>query len=580
MQLTKRTFGFIALAGLAGLLLGYLIFGSVARDSGAAEVHEHVAGEEGELWTCSMHPQILQPEPGSCPICGMDLIPVEKEGGALAPGQFRLSANALALADVRTVRVGAGSEAPAALTLSGTVEANEKTIATQSAYFAGRVERLSVNFEGESVNRGQRLATLYAPELVAAQQELLTAVSLKESRPALYQAVRKKLELWKLSEAQIREIEQSGQVREYFPITSDVTGTVTEISTAAGDYVQKGAPLFRIADLRTVWIVFDAYEDQLPFLQEGQLIRVRAKALPGKELEARIGFIDPLLNTGTRTVAVRAEVDNRDGALKPGMFVSGTLDASNPGNSDEALLIPQSAVLWTGERSVVYVKPDPAQPVFEMRQVSLGRQSEAGYEVISGLRAGDEIVAQGAFTVDAAAQLQGAKSMMNPAGGPTSTGHEGHGAMPEMQGSEPQTLSEQGRQAVTASLAGYLQVKDALVASDAAATREAAQKSANSLATYSGSDHAIHMLRDAAAEMASASTLEALRAGFKNWSTLLIDLGAPKGYGNTLYVQFCPMADGYNGASWISRQEEIRNPYFGDAMLTCGEVTQTWSALP
>ena len=580
MQMTNRTYGFIALAGLAGLLLGYLIFGGAARDTSAANAHEHVEGEGTELWTCSMHPQILQPEPGSCPICGMDLIPVEQGGGELPSGQFRLTPNALALANIRTVKVGAGTGAPAALTLSGTVKANEKTIATQSAYFAGRVERLSVNFEGESVNRGQRLATLYAPELVAAQQELLTAVSLKESRPELYQAVRKKLELWKLSEAQIRDIEQSGQVKEYYPITSDVSGTVTEISTATGDYVQKGAPLFRIADLRSVWVVFDAYEDQLPFLKEGQRIRIRAKALPGNEMEARINFIDPLLNTGTRTVAVRAEVDNRDGALKPGMFVSGTLDAATAAAADETLLIPQSAVLWTGERSVVYVKPDASQPVFEMRQVTLGRQSEAGYELLSGLSPGEEIVAQGAFTVDAAAQLQGAKSMMNPAGGPSSTGHEGHGAMQGMAPSGPQALSEQAQQAVTKSLAGYLQVKDALVASDQAATRKAAEETSAILAAYTGSEHAIHNLRDAAAAMASATSLESLRAGFRTWSELLIGLGAPHGYGSTLYVQFCPMADGNKGATWISRQQEIRNPYFGDSMLTCGEVTQIWAALP
>ncbi len=169
----KKSYLWIGLALTAGLLLGYFIFSGPANGSRATGEHNHTQADADQMWTCSMHPQILQPEPGSCPICGMDLIPADSGADGLAPGQLRLTENALALADVQTIRLGDAESGDRVLTLSGTIEANEKKIATQSAYFDGRIETLSINYEGEPVRKGQRLATLYAPDLVAAQQELL-----------------------------------------------------------------------------------------------------------------------------------------------------------------------------------------------------------------------------------------------------------------------------------------------------------------------------------------------------------------------------------------------------------------------
>ena len=419
---------YIALAVLVGLLAGYLIFGNDSETKKAGE-HDHM--EEmatGQMWTCSMDPQVMQSEPGSCPICGMDLIPVEAGEDGLTLSQFKMTKNAMALANIQTTKVGSGISGDNTLKLSGKIAANEKAIATQAFYFDGRIEKLFVNFEGEEVRIGQQLATIYSPELVSAQQELITASSLKKSQPKLYQAVRNKLKLWKLSEKQIQQIESSGQVRENFPVNANVSGTISEIMAEAGDYVKKGSPLFKITNLGTVWAVFDAYENQVSLLKEGQNIEIVSKSYPNKIFNAKISFINPVLNSSRRTVEVRAILNNPSGQLKPGMFVAGSLGLASK-IKDDTIVIPESAVLWTGERSVVYVKIDPSNPTFEIREITVGDAVNGQYNVLSGLENGDEIVTNGTFTVDAAAQLKGKKSMMNDQGGKTMTGHEGHEGM-------------------------------------------------------------------------------------------------------------------------------------------------------
>jgi Cu(I)/Ag(I) efflux system membrane fusion protein len=209
-----------------GLLLGWILFGGSSKEE---TDHNHDAvTETNQMWTCSMHPQIMQPEAGDCPICGMDLIPSEAGADGLAADEFKLSENAMALANIQTTVVGKGNAEGNTIKLSGKIAENEEANAVQVSYFSGRIERLNVSFTGEEVRIGQLLATIYSPELYAAQQELITAASLKESQPALYKAVRNKLKLWKLSENQINQIEETGKVKENFPVYATVSGTVTE----------------------------------------------------------------------------------------------------------------------------------------------------------------------------------------------------------------------------------------------------------------------------------------------------------------------------------------------------------------
>ncbi|WP_437398256.1 efflux RND transporter periplasmic adaptor subunit [Flagellimonas lutimaris] len=572
----KENIIYIGIAVAVGLLVGYFLFGSGPDTTNGAE-HDHSTEiASGEMWTCSMHPQIMQPESGSCPICGMDLILAESSGEGLMANQIKMTENAMVLAGVETVMVGSGATGKNQVRVSGKVAVNQKSDAVQSAYFDGRIENIFINFEGEEVRKGQKLATIYAPALVSAQQELLTAASLKESQPQLYKAVRNKLKLWKLSEAQIDQIESSGQVLEYFPVYSNVRGVVSEIMVEEGDYIKTGSPLVKVANLNSVWALFDAYENQLSLFEEGQTLNVTTKSYPNEAFPAKVSFVAPVLNKNTRTLEVRAELDNKNGLLKPGMFVQAEVEVSN--TEDGSLTIPESAVLWTGRRSLVYVQPNRDNAIFEMREVELGNLMNGSYAVNSGLQSGDLVVAKGTFTVDAAAQLQGKKSMMNQEGGTMQMGHEGHS---EMGGTMKMEFSPEAQSEFNDLLNIYLDLKDALVASDQTKTQTLAQKGAGIAATITGlqmddmGKRHMSKLAIQLKEMGSKGDLENQREDFVMLSQNMIQIGQQMNELETkLYVQHCPMANNDKGADWLSLEEEIRNPYYGDAMLTCGSVLE------
>lgn len=407
---------YICTATLVGLLFGWLIFGgnpTKNNETDLTKIHDHAQESTEKMWTCSMHPQIMQSEPGDCPLCGMDLTPVISGGEGLAANEVKMTKNAMALANIQTSIVeNLVIDDAHMISLSGKIKINEEENAIQASYFDGRIERLNINFKGQKVKKGQLLATIYSPNLVAAQQELISAAALKTSQSELYEAVRNKLKLWKLSQKQINSIEASGKVRENFPVFATVDGTVSEKLVAEGDYIKQGQPIVKVSNLNSVWADFDAYENQISEFKKGQKIRVITNAYPNKVFDAMVLFIDPVLNTQTRTVVVRANLKNKEGLFKPGMFVTGKIK-SNSSVTNAKLRIPASAVLWTGERSVVYIKTHPDEPIFEMQEITLGDRHGEFYMVVSGLQAGDEIVTNGTFTVDAAAQLQGKKSMMN-----------------------------------------------------------------------------------------------------------------------------------------------------------------------
>ena len=409
-----------------GLLLGGLLFGNFSTNE-KDHAHDEVSAESHQ-WTCSMHPQIMQPESGSCPICGMDLIPAETSADGLTADQFKLTKNAMALANIQTTIVGSGKTEDGKIKLSGKIIQNEEANAVQTAHFSGRIEKLYISSVGEKINRGQLLARIYSPELFAAQQELITASSLKESQPALYNAVRNKLKLWKLSNKQINSIEASKNPISNFPIYANVSGIVSMKMVEEGNHVMEGAPLLKITNLNTVWANFDVYENQISLFKKGQDIQIVSNAYADKTFSSKVSFIDPVLNSKTRTVKLRAVLNNKNNMFKPGMFIEGTVKGIQT-SSKKSIIIPATSVLWTGERSIVYVKASKDQPVFEMREITLGKQIATSYQVVNGLNDGDEIVTNGTFTIDAAAQLQGKKSMMNVEGKKTMTGHEGHSEM-------------------------------------------------------------------------------------------------------------------------------------------------------
>jgi Cu(I)/Ag(I) efflux system membrane fusion protein len=565
MKANKNIILIIVACLFFGGLLGWMIRG----DGGQTKNIEDNLVDEETIWVSPMHPHIRQNEPGNCPICGMELVPLSQfqASGGTDPFVMEMTAEAVALSNIMTTKVTTGA-ASGRLQLSGKIQPDEQRIKTIAANYSGRIDQLFVSFTGQDVKKGQKLATIYSPDLVNAQKELLETAKIKDRQPALYQAAKQKLSLWKISAEQIEAIESSGQVSSQFDVFADVSGIVTGRNVSVGDFVNQGSVLFEVVDLSKVWVLLDAYESDLALLKKGNELKFQVSSYPGKEFSGKITYIDPMLNPETRTVAVRAEALNAGLLLKPEMFVSANI--STTAASESGLLVPKSAVLWTGPRSVVYVQVGNKEaPAFEMREVTLGNRSGESFIILEGLDEGDELVTNGVFAVDAAAQLSGNYSMM---------------LRPEV---KRISVSKEFTEQLTAFLKSYFSIKDALVKSDAKASASLVPIAKTSLSKIdmgllSRDDHEVWMdllkpIQQSLDKIQSPSDVEEQRKYFETLSDNLIE--AVEYFGvtdNTIYRQYCPMAFRDKGAYWLSSEKEIRNPYFGDKMLTCGEVKETY----
>ncbi len=431
--------------------------------SQAADEHGHI---EGTKWTCGMHPMIITDEPGDCPICGMaltplkegtdgvgtapagerkvkfwqapmdptyisdqpgkspmgmDLIPVyedEATGGAL----ISIDPSTIQNMGVRTAAVVRGSLSRTIRTV-GLVSYEEPKQYVVNAKITGWVEKLYVAETGQQVKKGQQLLEIYSPELVTAQQELLLARdnynSLKNSSVAqiaasaerLLEASRKRLQLWDVSKRQIEQLEKTGQVRKTMTLYAPYDGIVTNKMVSEGMYVKPGMSLLNLADLSKVWVLADIYEYQLPWVKVGQPVRVELPYVKGRSLNAHVSYLYPFVEAKTRTVKARIEFDNADFELRPDMYVTVYLTGEQ---QDNALLIPQEAVLHSGEKQTVFV----AQPGgrFEPRLVKTGLQGDNDrVEILQGLFEGEQVVISAQFMLDSESKLREAiQKMMNP----------------------------------------------------------------------------------------------------------------------------------------------------------------------
>ena len=553
---------------IAGILIGWLFFSSSNEMK-----HEHLAKENvAEWWTCSMHPQIKQTDKGDCPICGMDLIPMSNSSDNDNEAQIEMSEAAMKLANIQTSIVEY-SEAEKEIFLQGKVKIDERRVSTQAIHFSGRIEKLYVAFEGEQVTKGQRLATIYSPQLVTAQKELFEAIKSKESYPQLLDAARNKLRLWKLTDKQIADFEKNGKIKENFDITADVSGYVLSKKITTGDYVKAGGVLFEIVDLNRLWVVFDAYEKDLPFIKKNDVIDFTVSSMSSKTFTGKVAYIDPVLNPQKRSTAIRTEVSNIENLLKPEMFVNGKLIASLT-HRHNALVVPKSAIMWTGKRSIVYVKvPETDVPVFEMREVELGEALGAFYIISKGLNENEEIVTNGTFTVDAAAQLNNKYSMMNPPIDKLKID------VSDFKGQVSKKIISQLEKALNS----YLIMKESLIAADATSVKNEAGallENINAINTkllkgeaYNFGKEKIEIIKKNTDSMSKANNIDTQRKKFKPLSEAMIQLVQSFGLqNNKVYIQFCPMADNDKGGYWLSSENEVLNPYFGDMMLRCGEV--------
>ncbi len=591
ISITGQNQNKLILIGLLGAILigvgiGYMLFHSSPQNTTptleASHIHPAGSGATESIWTCSMHPQIRQPEPGDCPICGMDLIPAN-ENTSSNPAVLEMTPSAAKLAQIETTVIGASSVTGKKLSLSGKIQVDERLAASQVVHIPGRIEKLYVTFTGEAIQRGQKLATLYSPELVTAQRELLEALKLKATNPNLVEAAKKKLEFWKISPGQISEIEKSGKIQETFVIVADASGIVTKRRVAVGDYMKQGDVMFEIMNLNRVWVLFDAYEEDLAYIKIGDKIHFTTPAIPNQEFETKITFIDPVINPATRVASLRGEVSNGKMLLKPEMFVRGMLHSRVEASTE--LRVPASAVLWTGKRSVIYVKvPEMAIPSYRYQEVTLGEREGDSYIVEKGLTDGDEVVTQGSFTIDAAAQLNNQQSMMNRQVTIKGTSSP---EVPDYLDATPSAFKVQLQSLVEA----YLPLKDALVGTDAVTAAQTVntflQKlSEVDMSLLKGDVHVYWMEQHQAlsahgSSISSASEVVDQREQFRFLTIALIQSIQALGISSdTLYIQHCPMANENKGADWISTESAILNPYFGDEMLTCGKVTDTLFGIP
>ncbi len=605
------------------LALG-LIAGRLSQPKHDHSAHAHAKGESAAAdYTCSMHPQIRQPNSGKCPICAMDLIPAERgDGNESGPREVTLSEHAKALAKIQTTAVERRYP-DAKIRLLGRIVPDETLNRTLSARFPARIERLYINYTGVGIKAGDHLARIYSPELLTAQAELLGAIAFKDDRAE--SNARDKLLLWGLTEQHINAIIANGKPTDTMDIDAPIGGIVMEKMVNEGDYLETGMPLFMISDLAKVWVVFDAYEMDKVWLRFGQKVTFTVEALPGQSFEGKIAFVPPVLDSQTRTFKVRVNVDNKDQRLRPGMFVTGEVHArlsaggvamdsdlqgkwispmhpeivkDEPGTCDVCgmalvpaselgyipdaegeppVVVPATAVLKTGKRAIAYVElPNREKPTYEGREIVLGPRAGNAYIVVEGLAEGERVVTNGAFKIDSTLQLQAKPSMMSA---PAAEQKRIEGATPEQ------------REGVVAMLALYYPIWSALSADNLEEAKAKAQQMGSEIAalhSLPGSGEAaayfhktLGRLEKTLAQLANSEGMGQARKTFETLSIALIDsvrvLGVPEG--TKVHLAYCPMAFEGRRADWLQPNEDLLNPYFGAEMLTCGAFDELEPAM-
>jgi Cu(I)/Ag(I) efflux system membrane fusion protein len=337
-----------------------------------------------------------------------------------------------------TLATAVGGRVRGEIRTTGNVTFDETRLSTITPKFGGFVERLYVDFTGQAVRRGQPLLEIYSPELVSAQEELLAAARLErqlaqsaapgvaERSGGLVEAARRRLLLWDISPAQIQQIERTGQVRRTLTLHAPFTGFVVEKNVQQGQSVQPGEALYRLADLTQVWVEADVYEQDLRFVRLGEPVSVEIAAYPGERLTGRVSYLYPEVRQDTRTARVRIPLANPGGRIKPGMFATVLLDAPE---AERAVLVPRDAVMRTGTRDIVFVEQGPG--AYELREVRVGSEVNGDVQILSGLLAGERVVARANFLLDAESRLM--ETMMGQPGMPGMEMNPGDTSMPGMQ---------------------------------------------------------------------------------------------------------------------------------------------------
>jgi Cu(I)/Ag(I) efflux system membrane fusion protein len=608
----------------------------------SSNLAEHSAAEHTEeapvdaVWTCVMHLHIKKSEPGNCPVCGMELVQLDESSDGAGDRQLVMNEWDKKLAKVATVPVERRF-VDAQVRMVGKLEYDETKVKSISSWVNGRIDRLYVDYVGIRVERGDHLVSLYSPDLVTGQEELIEARKrvdrgnkeksefLRNSDLRSLKSAREKLRLWGLSEEQVKEIETRRKAEDHILIKSPQSGIVVHKALNEGEYVQTGTRIYTVADLSSLWIKLDAYESDLQWLHYGQSVEIEAEAYPGEIFDGLISFIDPIVDDSTRTVKVRVNVENAEYRLKPGMFVRATVHArlaksgkvmdpklagkwiapmhpeiirDEPGacpvcgmdlvkaetlgyvtaDSDQnaPLVIPATAVLRTGRRAVVYVEvPDTNRTTYEGREIVLGARAGDYYLVKSGLTEGEQVVVRGNFNIDSALQIKAKRSMMSMPGDDD----------PDM--NDPLLASI--RKGLARVYHAYLAIQAPMVEDDLAAAKAAfadlpMRVSSVDMSLFADPSHMTawmkiaKALKGAGTDAENADDLDAVRSAFHTASKNVLEMERQFGHaGDEVYYEaFCPMAFD-DGASWLQTVMQIQNPYMGSSMPGCGDIKNTFT---
>ncbi|TAL31854.1 MAG: efflux RND transporter periplasmic adaptor subunit [Alphaproteobacteria bacterium] len=435
-----------------------------------------------QVYTCSMHPQVRSDKPGKCPICGMPLIPANLSDAATdAPPRLTLSENALAMASVETTPV-TYRDLTRDLRALGKVQYHEPSLATITARVDGYAEKLFVNVTGVNIKAGDHLAEIYSPDLLTVEHELL--INLRSDSPdSLIASAKNRLRNKGLTDNQINDLIAAKKVTDRITLYSPITGTVIEKMIVQNSAFKAGEVLYRIANLDVVWVNLEIYEYDLAWIKYGQKVELTTESYPGRVFTGTVTFIQPVFNEDTRTIRVPVYVENKDHALKPGMYVSAVIKAKMGPDGEAAatgvegkftcpmhpqilkdeagacpvcgmplekipegahaehahgdtaekdvLAIPVSAVLDSGTRRIVYV--EKGHGTFESREVTLGPRSDDYFPVLGGLAEGENVVTSGGFLIDSQFQITGHPSLYYPGGLHATLGHQhgGTGGAPQ-----------------------------------------------------------------------------------------------------------------------------------------------------
>ncbi|MBI2813034.1 MAG: efflux RND transporter periplasmic adaptor subunit [Opitutae bacterium] len=587
---------------------------------------------EKQLYTCGMHPQIVRDKPGNCPICGMKLQPVRANtaGGAKAsapsgarkvkyykstmiPGQIsqtpakdtmgmdmvpvyegedasaesniQIDAATTQRMNLKTALVGRGPVKRDFRTV-GTVAYNEEGLRDITTKYEGWLEKLHVNATWTPVKAGDPLFDIYSPDLYNAQLNYLVATrSEGAAGGALTRAALARLRLFDLPEEFIAEVARTDEARRTYTFRAPADGVVIEKMAVAGQMMKAGEKIYRLADLSTVWVHAQIYEKDLPFVQEGQPAEVRTSYGQQRSFAGAVRLLLPQVEEQTRAATARLVLPNPDRYLRPGMFTDVRFTAQL---AESAVLVPDMAVLRSGERNTVFIAKDGGS--FEPRAVQLGARSEGNfYEVLSGLSEGDRVVTSGQFMLDSESQLREAiQKMLRNASAPDTApaqpapaaSDHAHGAAPA---AKPEPIASLPPPTGADGAAGLLQplafasadAAAALAADDLAAYQRQLPGLRSALAAYfAGYAHAAHgPLGQYPGGLPDANGLAEARRAFERFSTAVADLARENQLNHSagLRIFECPMAPETGRARWLQRTAGTKNPFFGLGMPGCGD---------